>query len=251
MGGKDPEVERTRAALKMMRQRAGLSQRQLERATGGALKSATLAQIETGRRLMSSEMATKAAPALGTDALSLLVASNAAAIKARMDRGEEGPVRARRLLVEIRDLLEGEELTPQQHRHLLDSAGVLATLLERAKGAGETPEDRLERIERASATQQRRRGPEANTLSERAEMNDALDRDYAGRRMPQEMERRRRAEKSDGEPNGEPEAATKQSRTARGGTISSEASAKAAARERQTINESTDRDPFGRRKGTR
>lgn len=178
MGGKDPDVEQTRAALKAMRQRAGLSQRQLERATGGALKSATLAQIETGRRLMSSEMATKAAPALGTDALSLLVSSNAAAIKARMDRGEEGPVRAHRLLVEIQEILADKGLTKEQERHLLDAAGVLATLLERAKGAGETPEDRLERIERASAIKQaptKSRNARGGTISNAASTKSATD----------------------------------------------------------------------------
>lgn len=247
MGKRDADVKRTQAALKMLREGRPLSQKQLAKLTG--VPSGTLAQIETGRSLMSSEVAVKTARSLNTDPVSLLVATNVAAIKARIGRGDEGPGRARRLLVEIKDILEESDLTPEQERTLLDSAGELATLLESdaVAGAGETPEDRLERLEHATDARPGRRSrgtaatkshaPERGDDPEPLDINTQLGRDSRGKKLPPEMAERRRAEKEAGIWDDPPESANK----------SRVSSAEAAGQLRMN---DLGRDELGRKKGS-
>lgn len=207
MGRPDPDVERTKATLKSLRasgKYAPLSQKQLSRITG--VRQSDYAQIERGSRFMNAEVATKTAPALGTDPVSLQVASNTEALRARIGRGEEGPRRALRLLNSFLDILEDSNLSPTQERLIQDSAHELMELVEREMRGTMSPEEAIGHVEDAEeASGQQRNRRHTGDDSSSYDINTYLDRDSHGKKLPQDQARRRRAEKDAGVDEEEPE----------------------------------------------
>lgn len=126
---------RTQRTLRVLREQAGISQRKLA-ATAG-VDRAQLGRIESGTQTLSSGVAEKSARVLGVDAVELMISHNFAAIKGRVEAGEEGPTRALNLARMLVRMLEEGALGPKHRILAKRSASELLSLVEGHMPTGE------------------------------------------------------------------------------------------------------------------
>jgi transcriptional regulator with XRE-family HTH domain len=119
---------RTRDTLRTLRRRRGLTQAQLAAKSG--VSRTQITDAESGARSLSSEAARKLAPALGGDWLGLYLTSNITALKARVQGGQERPVRAASLARTLVEILQTDDLSPSQRRTLREGLEELVDFVE-------------------------------------------------------------------------------------------------------------------------
>lgn len=146
----------------------GRTLRELRRATGMsqarfAFKSGVSAslvdQVERGQKTLGIEAATKAARVLHTDAFSLYLATNIAAMKSQVESGSEGPLKPAGLARRLLEMIESGELSPAQRKAARDAVEKLVKLVEDAAAQKRSTRDPLQSLGYASLPQGPSPGP--------------------------------------------------------------------------------------------
>lgn len=169
MGGKRTAQKRTQMTLQDLRKRSGLTQQALARRAG--VLNSQIGAAETGARNLSTDVAEKSARVLGVDPVRLMISHNTAALKARVEAGEEGPIRALNLAKMLVQLLDEGALEPKHRSLAKRAASELLSLVEGHMPTGE----RTVEVAAKSA--------ESTTAGPRS-MNDYLGRDGLGQVRP-------------------------------------------------------------------
>lgn len=167
----------TETVLRALRQRRGESMSGVARKSGVDLS--LLSHIESGRRLMSGDVALKSAGVLGVDPVLLSIAHNTAALKARVESGQDPPQRAATLATALLRMLEGGELSDEQQRAARSAVVELVKLIEEHATSAGTLAD-LARSSVPGGGTAPSETPDRET--EYGALMDALDRDIRGRR---------------------------------------------------------------------
>lgn len=171
---------RTQLTLQALRKRSNLSQNAL--AAKSQIPRSIIVESEGGKRDLTSEVAMKAAPVLGVDAVRLLIEHNTAAIKRRIDAGTEGPTKAANLARMLVQLLEEGSMNQSQRMAARAAVKELLDILEEHAGTKGTVD---------VATK-------SGTATAEEDMDLFLHRDTAGRPISEREANQRREDRAAG-----------------------------------------------------